>query len=624
MCGIVGIYSNKQPVEGALLETMRDTMRHRGPDDAGSWISPDRRVGLAHRRLSIIDLSPGGHQPMSDAGGACTIVYNGEIYNYKELRRELEQKGHAFRSQSDTEVILEAYRAFGEECLSRLNGMFSFCLYDRERGRLFLARDRAGEKPLYYFCSPGGFRFASELKALMADPAFERSMDPQGLNHFLMYGYLPGAHCILKGVTKLPPGHCASYHLERGELSLRQYWTPPESAPACTLDSQELVQDLAGLLEDAVRRQLVADVPVGVLLSGGLDSSLMTALACRASSERVKTFTISFPEHRGIDESEHARLVASHFGTEHIELPAEPATVDLLADLARQYDEPLADSSLLPTYLVSRLVRQHATVAIGGDGGDELFGGYSHYNWILRQERLRALIPSALRSLVGCTGRHLPMGVRGRNYLIGVAGDVMNSVAHVNVFFDQHVRRQLLAPAPAVLQSDRPAADRFRSEHRVPGRSALHRAMAMDFATYLPEDILVKLDRASMLASLEVRAPFLDYRVIEFAYSRVPDLLRVAGSDRKILLRLLGEKLLPPALDIKRKQGFTIPIAQWLKGAWGAHFEEVLRGLPAELFDRRFVERLIESQHKGYANSQRIFALFMLELWRREYRVALP
>jgi len=625
MCGIVGICNQHEPVEPSLLETMRDRMIHRGPDDAGTWRSPDGTVGLAHRRLSIIDLSPAGRQPMTDPSGRIVIVFNGEIYNFRELRRELEDRGSVFRSQSDTEVLIESYRTWGEECLSRLNGMFSLCLFDRDRERLFLARDRAGEKPLFYYHVPGKMMFASELKALMGDPSFPRELDLEGLNHYLMYGYVPGSACILKNVRKLPAGHCMTYDLKEDVLSVRPYWKLPELQEPGRSSADALAGELEMLLEDAVRRQMIADVPLGVLLSGGIDSSLIVAIAARVSSQSVRTFTISFPGSKEYDEGPHARIVASHFGTRHTELAAEPATIGLLAELAKQYDEPLGDSSMLPTYLVSKLIRQHATVAVGGDGGDELFGGYLHYRWIQMQEKARRFLPSSLRGAVAAGAkRTMPLGFRGRTYAIGLAGGIMNSIAHVNVFFDRYARHSLLAPAAEAIGSLSPPSDAYRADLAVPGSSALQRAMAMDFSTYLADDILVKVDRASMLASLEVRAPFLDYRIIEFAFRKVPDRLRVFGRDRKILLRHLAGRLLPGALDLSRKQGFAIPIAEWLKGTWGPYFEEVLRGLPAELFSAHFVRRLVDGQKRGFANTQRLFALVMFELWRREYGIIIP
>lgn len=397
MCGIVGIVSAK-PIEGcSWLHQAREALVHRGPDDAGEWWAPDGRVGLAHRRLSILDLSPAGHQPMADESGELHIVFNGEIYNHRELRAELEGKGHRFRSRTDTEVILYAYREWGSECLPRLNGMFAFGLYDMRSGSLILARDRAGEKPLFYHLADGTLRFGSELKALLADPALPRSIDPEALDCYLATGYVPGERCILRGYRKLPPAYALLFDVRRGSARMWRYWQLPDLLPdAQTTDEAAALEELEHLLEDAVRRQLVADVPVGVLLSGGVDSSLVTAMAVR-SDARVKTFTIRFPGHGKLDETEHARLIARHFGTEHTELAAEPTTANLIPKLARQFDEPMVDSSMIPTFMVAQLVRQHCTVALGGDGGDELFGGYQHYSRLLWMQKHLGWLPPRLK-----------------------------------------------------------------------------------------------------------------------------------------------------------------------------------------------------------------------------------
>lgn len=345
-------------------------MRHRGPDDAGEWWSTDGRIGFGHRRLAIIDLSPAGHQPMHDDTGELSIVFNGEIYNFNDLRKELVEKGICFSSQSDTEVVLASYRVWGTDCLTRLNGMFAFALYDASQKLLFMARDRAGEKPLFYTLESGSILFSSELKGLMANPSISRRVDPVALDCYLAEGYVPADRCILSGISKLPPAHALLFDLKCGQSKVWRYWNLPALSPntdSGIVDNRELLIELEALLEDAVRRQLVADVPVGVLLSGGVDSSLVTAMAVRAAP-KVKTFTISFPGYVKYDETEHARLIARHFSTEHLELEAEAGTVDLLPMLARQFDEPLIDSSMIPTYLVSRLICQHCTGGRSGRG----------------------------------------------------------------------------------------------------------------------------------------------------------------------------------------------------------------------------------------------------------------
>lgn len=620
MCGIVGIAGTAPQPDRAWLPIARDTLIHRGPDDFGEWWSGCGRVGLAHRRLSILDLSPLGHQPMHSGAQGLSIVFNGEIYNFAELRRELEQVGHGFRSHSDTEVLLAAYAQWGTECLSRLNGMFAFALFDAPRQRLFLARDRAGEKPLFYRLDGGFLWFASELKALMAHPALPRRIDPEALDCYLAMGFVPGERCILEGYSKLPPAHAMTFDLREGAATVWRYWQLPElHASAATVDETSLLDELEALLEDAVGRQLVADVPVGILLSGGMDSSLVTAMAVR-HSYKVRTFSIGFPGHGKLDESPHARLIASHFGTEHVELMAEPTNADLLPTLARQFDEPLVDSSMFPTWLVSRLVRQHCAVALGGDGGDELFAGYGHYSRLLWMQRHLSQVPGCLRRAVAQGAqRFLPAGFKGRNYLQELHLDLRHSLPLLASYFDATTRRRLLGDR----RSHMLGAARIR-EASIPQQvDLLQRATRMDFGNYLAEDILVKVDRASMLNSLEVRAPLLDHRVIEFAFSRVPSHLKATEREKKVLLKRLAARVLPPKFDRQRKQGFMIPLADWLKaGPFRDLFWDTLTSRDC-LFDATTVLGLLKGQDRGLDNGERLFALVQFELWRKIYSASL-
>jgi len=622
MCGIVGIASRTPVANGVALAAGRDAMAHRGPDDAGEWWSEDGRVGLAHRRLSIIDLSPAGHQPMSDVSGTLTIVFNGEIYNFTELRAELETKGQVFRSHGDTEVILAAYREWGTGCLSRLSGMYAFAIYDARQQTLFLARDRAGEKPLFYHRANTALRFASELKGLMVDPALSRRINPESLDCYLAMGYVPGERCILQGFNKLPPAHALRFDLRTGEAKVWRYWQLPELGSAAAqgqLDEISLLDQLERLLEEAVRRQLVADVPVGVLLSGGVDSSLVTAMAVRAST-RVKTFTVRFPGHGKLDETEHARLIARHFNTEHVELEAQPTTAGLLPRLAHQFDEPMVDSSMIPTFLLSQLVRQYCTVALGGDGGDELFGGYRHYSRLLWLNNRLRLIPRPLGQAVSFAAEHLlPVGLKGRNWLQGLKTDWENGLPLIASYFDATTRRRLMGHYAGWQTSAETVIKGLVPQH--PG--LLQRATRMDFSNYLAEDILVKVDRASMLNSLEVRAPLLDYRLIEFAFGKVPSSLKATTRERKILLKRLTSRVLPPEFDRRRKQGFSIPLVDWLKaGTFRKLFHDVLLDSQS-IFDQRTSRGLLEGQDRGRNNGERLLALVMFELWCREYAVTL-
>ncbi|MCK5557067.1 MAG: asparagine synthase (glutamine-hydrolyzing), partial [Candidatus Hydrogenedentes bacterium] len=489
-------------------------------------------------------------------------------------------------------------------------------------------RDRAGEKPLFYWCDEvkKEFRFASELKALMADASFPRRIDLDALNHYLGYGYVPGEMCMLQGLRKLPQGSAMTYDLRSNRPVLWEYWRLPESPPPQAGDEHALTEQLHSLLGESVRRRMIADVPVGIMLSGGIDSSLVTAMAAEVSTRPVKTFTISFPGHGSYEEGPYARRVAEHFGTEHTELVAEPATVGMLPELARQYDEPMADSSMVPTYMVSRMIRLSATVALGGDGGDELFGGYPTYSWILQMASVRRFLPGPLRRwALRALRRSIPLGRFGRNYLLALAEDLPGSIAQMNLFFDERYRKSLLASDLGDrLGGDITGPEARKRDIQQAYSTPLQKITAMDFRTFLVDDILAKVDRASMLSSLEVRSPFLDHRIIEFAYSQVPDDLRATRRERKILPRRLAEQLLPPGMDLSRKQGFTLPLQDWFRGEWGRYCSDVLLSGGQELFRRDAIERLLGDQQRGRLHTQRLFALTMFELWRREYNVSPP
>ena len=622
MCGIIGVASITAIEYRSWLVAGRDSMLHRGPDDAGEWWSADGRVGLGHRRLSIVDLSPAGHQPMLDYLRGISIVFNGEIYNFRELRNELSEAGFGFKSNSDTEVILAAYVFWGRDFLERLNGMFALAIFDSRKQMILLGRDRAGEKPLFYRFEQGkSLSFSSELKGLLANPSLSRKLDRQSLDYYLMMGFVPGQDCILQGYNKLPPAHALEFDLGSGILKIWRYWQLPEFKVKETrgfFDEVALLDELELLLEDSVRLQLEADVSVGVLLSGGVDSSLITAMAVRSSS-RVKTYTIGFPGHSEFDESEHARLISRHFNTEHTELMAEPANADLLHRLARQFDEPIADSSMIPTYLVSELVRGECKVALGGDGGDELFGGYGSYSRLLWMRERFGGLPLPLRSLIALgAGSLLPVGLKGRNWLQGLGEDLEGGMPLIASFFDEKTRKQLLC-------NYGPWATDAKSilKHRVPiNEDLLQRATRMDFHNYLAEDILVKVDRSSMLNSLEVRAPLLDFRILEFAFGKVPSHLKATKLEKKILLKRLTARVLPPEFDRNRKQGFSIPLASWLKaGRFRDLFHSVLLDQNC-IFDRKTVTQLLHGQDRGLSNSERLFTLVLFELWRKEYSIS--
>ena len=622
MCGIAGTIRFRGDLDLDLLTRQRDTMVHRGPDSHGLWCSVDGRVGLAHRRLSIIDLTPGGHQPMLDRERGNAITFNGEIYNYVELRDRLRAAGQTFQTASDTEVILAAYRQWGDACVRELQGMFAFALYDPHRQRVLLARDRAGEKPLFYRHTAEQFSFASEAKALLADPDCPRRVRAASLNEYLAYGYVAGPHTMFADILRVAPGHTAVIELVTGQVTHTAYWRLPHADPdAAQQPTEMLVDELQALLGTAVRRQLVADVPVGVLLSGGVDSSLITALAARASATKIRTFTVRMPGHEAFDEGPYARLVAEHLDTEHIELEAQPADVDLLPRLVAQFDDPIADASMIPTWLVSQEIRRHATVALGGDGGDELFGGYHRYPSQLQQAFLRRFTPAWVRSAAGDLATHVPEGGRGRGWLTGLAGDAGTSLANAGRLFRDDERAALSRALTYVGPTALRAPEHRRATSHADQASLVQRATRVDFGTYLVDDVLVKVDRTSMLASLEVRAPFLDPAVTEFAFGRVPDALRATRRARKVLLRKLGARLLPKALDLTRKQGFTIPVSDWMRGPWRPLLDALTTPDATSLVSTPALVRYRALLDAGRPVGDQLFALLVLRLWEREYRI---
>ena len=620
MCGIVGYSTSPQAAHAAseLLPRLRDTLEHRGPDASGLWTTPDRSVGLAHRRLSTIDLTSAGHQPMRLETHGLTLVLNGEIYNHPELRERCIQRGfHAWKGHSDTEVLLVHLALFGlEATLQQLCGMFAFALHDQQQGTLVLARDRIGEKPLFIRTTPSGFWFASELKALMNLPECDARIDAKALGAYLSSGYVPSNSCILQGATKLQPGHFLVLDCSTGTFRSSSYWQLP--LPQATLHSPDhlsLLNRLETLLQASVVRQLSADVPVAVLLSGGVDSSLLTALAARCRTD-VNTFSITFPGFPE-DEDSHSRLIANHFGTTHYAIPALDSSADLFPVLASQFDEPMADSSMIPTWLLCQQVCQSFKVALGGDGGDELFGGYLHYTRFLSMARRSRNIPLAFRRLVRSLASQLPIGFRGRSYGIDFGSDFNHELPGLHRLFQPTEISSLLPSS----YSPFPLADRCLDGVNEP-MDLLSRLTRYDALNYLPDDILVKVDRCSMAAGLELRAPFLDHELVEFAFRDVPSCFKATRSVRKRLLKDLAVRVLPPHFDLQRKQGFSIPLASWLQqGPFRDLVHDVLLS-SACMFDSKAINGLLRSQDRGFANSERLFALTLFELWRQAYAIS--
>ena len=619
MCGILGAASTNQIYKKDWLCLGRNELSHRGPDASGEWTSSDGRVIFHHQGLAVIDLQNKSNQPMVSCDDNYCIIFNGELYNFQEIKLALTRYGRRFKTNSDTEVLLQAYMHWGNDCVSHFNGMFSFAIYDNYKKTVFLSRDRAGEKPLFYYHDRGNFYFASELKALLKNPELKRNFNLKSLDCYLAFGYVPNDLCILEGFNKLPPAHSMIYSIETGKLQIFEYWKIPEFVKSNPNSESVLLDELDLLFEDAVNKQLTSDVPVGVLLSGGVDSSLITAYAAR-SVKNLKTFTVRIPGDKLLDETEHARLIAKHFQTEHIELDAVEASVDLLPSLAKHFDEPIADSSMIPTFLVSQLVREHCTVALGGDGGDELFGGYGHYSRLLWMQKYLTSIPFWMRKAVGSLSANiLPVGFKGRNWLGALNIDLASGLPLIASQFDRNTRTRLVPSLKNLTAS----AENIFLNNTLQNDDLLQRATRTDFKNYLAEDILVKVDRASMANSLEMRAPMLDYRMIEFAFSKVPSSLKANQSEKKILLKKLTERILPNEFNRHRKQGFSIPLNKWLTTGPSRDFFNDLLINSSCMFDQTTTKKLLLGIDRGRANSERLFALAMIELWRKEYGITL-
>jgi len=648
MCGIAGCWEPEgvpRDTLAARARAMADTLVHRGPDTDGVWVDGRAGVALGFRRLAILDLTPQGHQPMASADGRYVIVFNGEIYNYLTLRASLEEEGHApaWRGHSDTEVMLAAFCAWGvERTLERLVGMFAFALWDSRERILHLARDRLGEKPLYYGRAGDAFVFGSELKALRAHPGFQAEVDREALALYLRYGYVPTPWSIYRGVRKLPPGmHLAlsSEALARhADPSPNAYWSVEHAARAGLAEPFEggdeaATKALDALLQDAIAGQMVADVPLGAFLSGGIDSSTVVALMQAQASRPVKTFTIGFHED-GYDEASHARAIAQHLGTDHTELYVTPReALDVVPLLPGLYDEPFADSSQIPTHLVARLARQRVTVSLSGDGGDELFGGYNRYFWATSLWRRvgwmpaggRALLagaitllsPAAWDSLLRVFGPVLPAKVRQP-----AAGDKVHKLARMIGTADREALYENLVALwrePGVVRGALdPICDTATRFGMVDAPEVAQHMMYLDAVSYLPDDILVKVDRAAMGVSLETRVPLLDHRVVEFAW-RLPFRMKVRGGRGKWLLRRVLSQYVPSELFERNKMGFGIPLEHWLRGPLREWAEQLLDAGRLERdgwFDPGPVRRLWEQHLSGAWNWQHpLWAVLMFQAW---------
>ena len=621
MCGIAGIFHPDvpKPVDPARVRAMADTLAHRGPDGSGVWTGPG--VGFGHRRLSIIDLE-GGVQPMVSQGGRLALTYNGEIYNFREVRAELEAKGHAFRTDSDTEVILAAWAEWGPDCLTRFNGMFAFALYDAEDDCLFLARDRLGVKPLYLATLPdGALLFASELKGLLAHPLLRREISPQAVEDYLGLGYVPDDSCIVEGVSKLPAGHFLLIRRGRRVPAPARWWDVDLSSPS-RASAASLEEELLHRLGEAVRSRMVADVPLGAFLSGGVDSSAVVALMAEASRSAVETCSIGFTE-ADHDETAYAQAVSDRFATNHRTRIVAAGDFSLIDTLADTFDEPFADASALSTYRVSELARERVKVALSGDGADEAFAGYRRYRLFSAEEKVRGLLPQGARSLFGTLGSvypkldWAPQVFRAKTTFQALGRSSEEAYALAVGVTPPLARTGLYTPILRQgLQGHRAETRYVEAMRAAPANDPLSRAQYADLKIWLPGDILTKVDRTSMAVSLEAREPLLDHRLVELA-ARLPANLRLRGGTGKYLMKRALRRHLPDEILHRRKQGFVTPISAWFRGPLAAEAGAIARSPAlAELgwFDPAAIARLAETHRSGRADSGRLlWQLLMLE-----------
>lgn len=624
MCGICGQISYSKEIDKQRVEAMNRSLFHRGPDADGFYYSKPGclpAVGLGHRRLSIIDLSPRGDQPMSNEDESIWVIFNGEIYNFRALREELKHKGHIFKSQTDTEVIIHLYEDLGVQCLNSLRGMFSFAIWDEEKNRLFIARDRVGKKPLYYAETSDGLSFASEINPLYGIKGMDNDLDYTAIDYFLTYSYIPCPLSIVKGIRKLPPAHYLL--LENRKVSIQRYWEL-SYLPKHDYTFEEAVDVLIEKLEEAVRIRLYSDVPLGCFLSGGVDSSIIVAMMAKLSDMPVRTFTIGF-RNEEYDETEFARIVSNRYNTEHIEFVVEPAAIDVLPNIITHYGEPFGDSSALPTWYLSQLTGEHVKVVLNGDGGDELFCGYNWYDTGFKLAQLNRLFPPLVSGwlfhLLDHDSRFKPVRkIRRLFELLKKTGAsrFADLRSQISSSFKQSLYSDMFLEG---LMHDTDAiVERFYE--KVPFLDEFDRMAYVDAMTYLPEEILVKVDRATMAHSIEGRSPFLDHQFMEFS-ARLPSAFRYRKGEKKFILKEATKRLFPDGFFDRPKSGFSVPIDEWFRGDLASYaFENITDGVLADIgiLNEGAVLDLLERNNTGRENHGTIiWRLLVLSLWSKKF-----
>jgi asparagine synthase (glutamine-hydrolysing) len=621
MCGIAGKFNfdAARPIDPGRLAAMTSVIAHRGPDADGFHVG--RGIGLGHRRLSIIDLVSGS-QPLANEDGSIWVVFNGEIYNFEELRDELVARGHVFRTKSDTEVIVHGYEEWGDRAVERFRGMFAFAIWDEPRRRLLLARDRVGVKPLYYAALDGeGVVFGSEIKAILEDPEVPREWSAEAIDAYLSLLYVPAPATVYKAINKLPPAHILV--AERGQVSVRRYWDLTFAGDGDASREAEYLEALDATLSEAVKLRLISDVPVGAFLSGGIDSSAVVAYMVENSDSEVVTTSVGFNE-AAFDELQHAEQVARHLGCAFHPQIANPNVETLLPKLAWHFDEPFGDASAVPTYYVSQAARKLVTVALSGDGGDELWAGYGRHRFQREESRVRRSL-GAGAAVAGMVAGALPLSVTGVRSLrrLSLSEDASYANKHARHLFEPHAKADLYSTDFAAAVGGSDPFDSLRSAWRAcPSADPVDRALSVDFRTYLPDDIMTKVDRMSMAVSLEAREPLLDHRLLELS-ARIPSTLKLKNGTTKYLLRRLLERRVPRAIVERRKQGFDAPSGEWLRGPLNRLAGDLLTDGRLEsrgLFRPQAIERMWHGHRNGTADHrQRIWQLVMLELWFRTF-----
>jgi asparagine synthase (glutamine-hydrolysing) len=614
MCGIAGLVSlGQKSVSEQEVQAMCDAMTHRGPDDAGYYVGD--KVAFGMRRLSIIDID-GGHQPVHNEDRTVWVVFNGEIYNFKQLRLSLERQGHHFYTDTDTEVIVHLYEQYGDSCVDKMRGMFAFAVWDERQKKLLIARDRLGVKPLFYTVVGDRLLFGSELKVILQIPEVQRQLNWGSVNSLFTALCTPSLESIIDGVHKLKPGHILTFSPPKG-IQVREYWDV-EFEPDYTKNEQYFIERLRDLLEESVKLRLISDVPLGAFLSGGVDSSSVVAMMAKLNAGPVKTFSIGFsdPEY---NELEYARKVAQQFSTEHHELILEPNVLDVIEDIAWYLDEPFGDSSAIPTYMVSKLAAESVTVVLSGDGGDELFAGYDRY-FVEQKERKYSRIPRPLRKAAGLAGKMMNEGMKGRRFLRHLALDGPDRYLDANTLFREYDKVNLFeADAYGEIQKHGMHPRWPALQNR--GRHWLSSLQYFDIKGYLPNDILTKVDRMSMAHSIESREPLLDHRLVEFA-ATIPPELQIKGNTGKYIFKKAMEGILPNDILYRPKKGFAVPIGRWFRGQLGPFVRDLLlskKSIERGIFRKSYIENLIELHDRGRAMNLPLWTLITFELWCRRF-----